>query len=1130
MKTIKLVSILGVFLLTSLTASAQFILDNLSAIPSAAFSIRKLKSTATLSLKVRRSSDNTTKDIGFNSKGDLDLGGLITFVGSSGNGYVVTWYDQSGNGRDATNTTATGQPRIVNAGIIDMQDNKPAIIWSNSPLTTLTPATPFISTAAHTISIVNKLSRTSGFHVFVGNVSTNYLGYTSPTVFNLDVGGTTSAQAYTTTQTTISNILTNTRNGASGEVWKNGSLLTKNTGTLVGTAASMTGLGGFSTFGVSGSTPEIIIFQSEISPADRLSLEANQSAYFTIAVSGQPVLNKMTSAASAAYSLRRVKNNANLAVKVRRSNDNATQDIGFNTEGSLNTTALTTFVGSASAYITTWYDQSGNGRNAVNTTTSGQPRIVNSGVIETQNGKPTIIWSNSPITTLTAPTAFISTSKHTISVVNKLSRTTGAHIFVGNTNTNQFGYSHTDTLILNSARSTNQQAYQTVQNTNTNIITNTESGPVGSTWKNGSLLVKNYGTLTGTVGNFSSLGGFSTYGVSGSMPEVLIFDTEISATDRQIMEADQLGFYGIPLTNLAAPTYINAISLPASVLLQWTAVKGATDYIIQYKASSASTWSTFADGVSTKLGVKVTGLTNGTAYDFRISTVDASSGIGPVSTLRTATPSAGSVANYNQHILISGQSLSLGWNGTPALTLTQPYSNKMLNLEATALLPLVEPATNARPNAESMSSALANKLSNLSSTSNSIVSLNGIGGTEYNLLKKGTTAYQNGIGYIAAGMELSVQINKPYRVSATATVHGERDEQINTTASQYRTFLEDWQQDYQNDMTAITGQSETIPLFLCQESSWNVFRTFPRVALGQYAAAKNNPGKIYLVAPKYMLDYSDNLHLTNYSYRRLGEYYGKVIKKVLVDNQAWLPLSPKSVNISGNIITVQFNVPVGPLVFDTTAVMSTANYGFEYRDDSNSASLTGKSGISIIAPDKVRLTLTNAPTGNNPKLRYAFSAVLGSLTGRNIAGSPKGNLRDSDPTTALYQDANVPATMGNILRNWCITFEEPVVTTLAGLVPQEDFKSSNVETTDPELTQSGGFKFYPNPVDRLLMVTAKAPFSYQILDHQGKILLHGSSDKISTVQVDVSWIPSGNYFLHVKTANSVNRKQIIVSH
>lgn len=69
-------------------------------------------------------------------------------------------------------------------------------------------------------------------------------------------------------------------------------------------------------------------------------------------------------------------------VRVRRNSDNAEQDIPQNADGSLNTTNLLAFVGSANGYITTAYDQSGNGRNLVQTTAGKQPRIVNVGVYD----------------------------------------------------------------------------------------------------------------------------------------------------------------------------------------------------------------------------------------------------------------------------------------------------------------------------------------------------------------------------------------------------------------------------------------------------------------------------------------------------------------------------------------------------------------------------------------------------------------------------------------------------------------------------------------------------------------------------------------------------------------------------
>lgn len=95
-------------------ASVTTYLDNLPTQPTYAISLKKIVSTATVAIRVRRSSDNAEQDIGF--IGDaLDTSALASFVGS-GSGYVVTAYDQTGNGHNWTQATASKQPRIVNAG------------------------------------------------------------------------------------------------------------------------------------------------------------------------------------------------------------------------------------------------------------------------------------------------------------------------------------------------------------------------------------------------------------------------------------------------------------------------------------------------------------------------------------------------------------------------------------------------------------------------------------------------------------------------------------------------------------------------------------------------------------------------------------------------------------------------------------------------------------------------------------------------------------------------------------------------------------------------------------------------------------------------------------------------------
>jgi hypothetical protein len=92
----------------------------------AAYSLRKLRIAYTgNAIKVRRSSDNTEQDIGFVDN-ELDTSSLTTFcIGTDG--FVTTWYDQSGNSRNATQTTAANQLQIVTGGNVVLNNGKPAI-------------------------------------------------------------------------------------------------------------------------------------------------------------------------------------------------------------------------------------------------------------------------------------------------------------------------------------------------------------------------------------------------------------------------------------------------------------------------------------------------------------------------------------------------------------------------------------------------------------------------------------------------------------------------------------------------------------------------------------------------------------------------------------------------------------------------------------------------------------------------------------------------------------------------------------------------------------------------------------------------------------------------------------------
>ena len=91
-----------------------------------AYSVRKLRTAYTgNAIRVRRASDNAESDIGF-SGGNLDTSSLTSFC-SGTNGFVTTWYDQSGNSRNATQTTAANQPQIVSSGAVINVNTNPSL-------------------------------------------------------------------------------------------------------------------------------------------------------------------------------------------------------------------------------------------------------------------------------------------------------------------------------------------------------------------------------------------------------------------------------------------------------------------------------------------------------------------------------------------------------------------------------------------------------------------------------------------------------------------------------------------------------------------------------------------------------------------------------------------------------------------------------------------------------------------------------------------------------------------------------------------------------------------------------------------------------------------------------------------
>jgi len=95
--------------------------------------------------------------------------------------------------------------------------------------------------------------------------------------------------------------------------------------------------------------------------------------------------------AAAAFSVRKLdKDYTGYCMKVRRASDDAEADIGFDSNGDLDTAAIAAHCTTSAGYVSVWYDMSGNSLNATQSTVGNQPQIYNGTAVITENGKPVI--------------------------------------------------------------------------------------------------------------------------------------------------------------------------------------------------------------------------------------------------------------------------------------------------------------------------------------------------------------------------------------------------------------------------------------------------------------------------------------------------------------------------------------------------------------------------------------------------------------------------------------------------------------------------------------------------------------------------------------------------------------------
>jgi hypothetical protein len=251
--------------------------SNLFGMPDVAISMRKLTSGATNCIKVRRSSDNAEQDFGFTGttpNSPLDTAAVVSFVGAGNDGFITTFYDQSTNGNNGTQSTSTNQPLIVQNGTLVDSASIAALLFTTS--------TPF---KWLNFSNVSGKTTITSFRVVDTN-DTKYLTLSDGAQFG-----------FVAEQSSASTSITGGY-GASPSLFANGSTFTGTTRNnvynfldgrkIVVEVGSTTLFGSFrfggyqiASFDYKGKMQELIIYFSD-KTADRTDIETNIDDYYNV--------------------------------------------------------------------------------------------------------------------------------------------------------------------------------------------------------------------------------------------------------------------------------------------------------------------------------------------------------------------------------------------------------------------------------------------------------------------------------------------------------------------------------------------------------------------------------------------------------------------------------------------------------------------------------------------------------------------------------------------------------------------------------------------------------------------------------------------------------------------------------
>jgi hypothetical protein len=278
-----------------LVTSRKFILDQILAAPNSAYSLRRLtvKYNGPI-ITVRRSSDSATMNIYTTPNGDLDTAAILAFVGSN-TGFVTTWFDQSGLGNNATQSTAADQPYVVLSGALQTNGGVAGVRFTNGAATSIyiasfkfaAPSTNFtFNEVGSTDTVTGNTNNVFGTDTNNGFTVSGMYKQVTKFAFNRSGVSTTVTAGTPSAGSLFISTLTYT-SGNTATSYLNGVAGTPTTSiNYTNGAAGVWQMGNFAlatnSDNLKGYISEHITFPSVISTADQKNLEFSQANYYKI--------------------------------------------------------------------------------------------------------------------------------------------------------------------------------------------------------------------------------------------------------------------------------------------------------------------------------------------------------------------------------------------------------------------------------------------------------------------------------------------------------------------------------------------------------------------------------------------------------------------------------------------------------------------------------------------------------------------------------------------------------------------------------------------------------------------------------------------------------------------------------